>query len=119
MKRKAKKHKTKGKDIYITDLSFEVDEEELKKLFSVCGTVRSVHLLTDSRSGLFNGRAFVCMSNDAETKDAINTLDGTRLIDRIIKVRETRPKGVADPDTAEVEPEVKERKRRPTKGRRR
>lgn len=112
MKSKPAKYKTKGKDIYITDISFDVEEEDLRKLFSVCGTVRSVHMLTDAKTGHFNGRAFVSMANDAETKDAINTLDGTRLVNRCISVSEARPK--QEVETA-VE-EVREKKRRPTKG---
>lgn len=110
------KNKTKGKDIYVTDISFDAGEEDLKKLFAVCGTVRSVHLLTDARSGNFNGRAFVCMANDAETKEAINMLDGTRLINRCIKVCATREKPIGEP-IAEVAQERTCRRRQP-KGRR-
>ncbi|NOY14470.1 MAG: RNA-binding protein [Deltaproteobacteria bacterium] len=109
------KNKTKGKDIYVTDISFDAGEEDLKKLFSVCGTVRSVHLLTDARTGNFNGRAFVCMASDAETKEAINMLDGTRLINRCISVCATREKPAAEPFAAT---EKRPRQRRQPKGRR-
>jgi len=115
MKKKSVKHKTKGKDIYITDISFDVEEEDLRKLFSVCGTVRSVHMLTDAKTGHFNGRAFVSMSNDAETKDAINTLDGTRLVNRCISVSEARPKAAVEP----VVEETSGKTRRQPGGRRR
>ncbi len=107
------KKKTKGKDIYVTDISFDAGEEDLIKLFSVCGTVRSVHLLTDTRSGKFNGRAFVCMASDAETKEAINMLDGTRLIDRCISVCPTREKSEGEPHVEEVTEEKKRHRRQP------
>lgn len=107
------KNKTKGKDIYVTDISFDASEEDLIKLFSVCGTVRSVHLLTDTRTGNFNGRAFVCMSNDAETKEAINMLDGTRLINRCISVCATREKGEGEPPVEEAKEEKTRRRRQP------
>jgi len=114
MKSKTKKHKTKGRDIYVDDISFEVEEEDLRKLFSVCGTVRTIKMLTDVKSGLFNGRAFISMSTDAETKDAIHSLDGTRLINRSIRVSEVKPKEVS---TSEPEVKaVKERSRRQSKG---
>jgi RNA recognition motif-containing protein len=116
MKSKAAKHKTKGKDIYVTDISFDVEEEDLRKLFSVCGTVRSVHMLTDAKTGHFNGRAFVSMASDAQTKDAINTLDGTRLVNRCISVSEARAKQETEEPAVE---EVKEKQRRPRPKRRR
>ena len=106
----------KGKEIYITEISFDVGEEDLRNLFSVCGTVRSIHLLTDARSGQFTGRAYLRMANDAETKDAINTLDGARLINRCIRVREAKPKEVEAPPVEETK---ERRPRRPVKGRRR
>lgn len=109
------KKNLKGRDIYVTDISFDVEEEDLRKLFSVCGTVRSVKLMTDERTGHFTGRAFVRMGNEAETKDAINTLDGARLINRCIKVHEAKQKDVTPPAATAV----RERPRRQPKGRRR
>ncbi|MDT8420098.1 MAG: RNA-binding protein [Desulfuromonadales bacterium] len=109
------KKNTKVRDIYVTDISFDVDEEDIRKLFSVCGTVRSVKLMTDERTGNFTGRAFVRMGNDAETQDAIKTLDGARLINRCIRVHEAKPAEAAPP--ADTPP--RERSRRPPKGRRR
>lgn len=109
------KKNVKGKEIHITDISFDVEEEDLRKLFSVCGTVRSIHMMTDPKTDQFLGRAYLRMANDAETKEAINMLDGTRLINRCIRVREAKPKEVAEP----VVEEKKERSRRQPKGRRR
>ena len=86
------KTKAKIKDIFVSDISFEATEEDIHKLFSVCGTVRSINMVTDKRTEQFKGVAFVCMSNDAETKEAINMLDGTRLIDRCIVVSAAKTK---------------------------
>ncbi len=108
------KNKAKSKDVYVSDISFDVIEEDLHKLFSVCGTVRAVHMLTDQRSDQFNGRAFVRMASDAEAKDAVNMLDGTRLINRCIRVSAARDKPIVTPvvEVAEKEP----RRRRAAKG---
>ncbi len=91
------KNRAKNKDIFVAEISFEAGEEDLRKLFSVCGTVRNIKLLTDARSGKFSGRAFVRMGSDAEAKDAVQTLDGTRLIDRCIRVSAARDKPEAKP----------------------
>ena len=95
----------------------EATEEDLHKLFSVCGTVRSINMVNDPRSGQFRGIAFVCMSNDAETREAINMLDGTRLIDRCIGVAAAKTKEeMAATTTVEI-PEKRARRKRVPKGR--
>lgn len=96
------KNRAKNKDIFVAEISFEAGEEDLRKLFSVCGTVRNIKLLTDQRSGKFSGRAFVRMASDAEARDAVQVLDGALLIDRCIRVSAARDKQPAEPaiDTA-------------------
>ncbi|WP_020676349.1 RNA recognition motif domain-containing protein [Geopsychrobacter electrodiphilus] len=109
-------HKSKVKDIYVADISFEVVEEDLQKLFSVCGTVKAINMLKDDRTGHFNGRAFIRMASDAEAKEAINMLDGTRLINRCISVSAARDKPIIEP--IEETAVKKSRRPRPGKGRR-
>ncbi|MCF6178637.1 MAG: RNA-binding protein [Geopsychrobacter sp.] len=108
------RNKSKIRDIYVADISFDVVEEDLHKLFSVCGTVRAINMMNDERSGNFNGRAFIRMSTDAQAKEAVNMLDGTRLLNRCIHVSSARDK----PLVAE-QPEEKDKKpakrRRPPK----
>jgi RNA recognition motif-containing protein len=113
------KNRSKLREIFVGDISFEATEEDLRQLFSVCGTVRAVSMLTDTRSGKFIGRAFICMATDAEAKDAIATLDGARLLNRCIRVNAAQDK----PQVAIVQPaarpgagDKKSRTRRPGKG---
>lgn len=112
------KTKSPIKDIFVADISFEVTEEDLHKLFSVCGTVRSIHMLTDPKNGQFRGIAFIRMANDAENREAINMLDGTRLIDRCISVSAAKSKAemTATADVVEL-PEKRIRRKRVPKGR--
>ncbi len=110
------KVKTKIKDIFVADISFEASEEDLHKLFSVCGTVRSIHMLTDPKNDQFKGIAFVKMSTDAENRDAINMLDGTRLIDRCISVSAAKSKEELTSEVVEL-PEKRTRRKRVPKGR--
>lgn len=108
------KERAANKDIYVSDLSYEATEEDVAKLFALCGTVRSVHMLLTPQ-GQSRGIAFVRMSNDKETREAITMLDGTRLIDRCIKVSAAKSK---EERTEAVEiPVSNARRRRPPSGR--
>ena len=111
------KTKTKIKDIFVSDISFEATEEDLHKLFSVCGTLRSINMVTDARNDQFKGVAFVCMSNDAETREAINMLDGTRLIDRCIGVSAAKTKEEMKAEAPVEILEKRVRRKRVPKGR--
>lgn len=111
------KHKSINKDVFVTDISFEATEEDLQKLFALCGTVRAIHMMTDPKTGKFRGCAFVRMSTAEEAKDAVVTLDELRLLDRCISVQPARPKATTPPAVTEAPPEKPKRTRRP--GRRR
>jgi RNA recognition motif-containing protein len=80
-----------GRELYVGSISFDAGEEDLRRLFAVSGTVSTVHLITDPLTGKFKGCAYVKMSNAEEAKDAIESLDGALLIDRVITVTEARP----------------------------
>lgn len=109
-------NKANNKDLYVSDISFDADEEELRKLFALCGTVRSIHMITDRRTGEQKGCAYVRMASASEAKDALNTLDGTLLINRCIRVRMARPKNTAPP--APPAPSEKPQHARQRRGRR-
>ena len=87
-----------GKHLYVTNIPFEATEEELHRLFSVAGRVKSVKLLTDPVSGKPRGVGFVEMSTPKETKDAIESLDDAFFIDRQISVAEARDNPDRQPD---------------------
>lgn len=80
-----------ARQLYVTNIPFQATEEELKRLFSVSGTVRSVKILADPDTGKSKGCGFVEMATDAEAKDAVLTLDDALFIDRQITVVEARP----------------------------
>lgn len=88
-----------SKDLYVKNLSLQATEEDLRKLFSLCGKVTYIHLVRDSKNGQFVGAGYVKMSSEAEARDARVTLDGTRLIDRVIVVTEALPRGTTPTPT--------------------
>ncbi|OHB24857.1 MAG: RNA-binding protein [Desulfuromonadaceae bacterium GWC2_58_13] len=77
-------------DVYVGNISFEATEEDVRKLFEVAGKVRSIHMITDHKSGKFKGCAFVKMA-DVKAKEVIDTLDGALLVNRKIEVSEAKP----------------------------
>ena len=90
------KNPVSSRELYISEISFSAEEEDLRKLFVLFGTVNSVHMVKDPKSGLFKGSAFIRMATPAQAKDALS-LDGTYLIDRCISVTAARPKQTEGP----------------------
>lgn len=78
------------RELYVGSLPFETTEEDLAKLFSVCGTVQSVHIIVDKISGKSKGCGYVKMTTVEEAKDALLSLDGALLDNRKITVAEAR-----------------------------
>lgn len=81
-----------GVEIYVGHISGTVTEDEVQRLFSVVGTVTSVHLVTDPASGESRGCGYVRMSTDEEAREAIDLLNGAKLGDRLIVVKNAPPK---------------------------
>jgi RNA recognition motif-containing protein len=82
-----------GIEVYVGQLSAAVTEDELRKLFSVAGTVESVHLVKNSGSGDLRGCAYVRMSTGDEACQAISLLDGAELANRRIVVKDVTKQG--------------------------
>jgi len=81
-----------GVEIYVGHISGTVTEDEVQKLFSVVGTVTSVHLVVDPASGESRGCGYVRMSTEEEAREAIDLLDGAKLGDCLIVVKDAPPK---------------------------
>ena len=77
-------------DIYVGNLTYEVEESAIKELFAPHGNVSGVKLLTDRETGRSRGIAFVTMDDFKEAKAAIKALDGKELSGRPIKVNQAR-----------------------------
>jgi len=99
-----------SKDLYVTNIALEATEEDIRKLFSVVGKVAYIHLVTDAKTGQFKGCGYIKMSSEKEAREAITTLDGARLINRLIKVNEARPQKTAGHNVgADRRPPVREK----------
>jgi RNA recognition motif-containing protein len=78
-------------NIYVSNLSFQVTDEQLRSLFDKFGEVTSAKVITDRESGRSRGFAFVEMADKAG-EEAMKELDGTHLDGRTISVSKARPK---------------------------
>ena len=79
-------------NIYVGNLDFKVEENDLEEAFEVFGAVSSAKVITDKYSGRSKGFGFVTMENDEEANKAIGELNGTSLKSREITVNEARPR---------------------------
>ena len=79
-------------NIYVGNLSFEVNEDDLQQAFSAYGQVATVNIIKDKFSGESRGFGFVDMPAKAEAEAAISGLNGTDLKGRTITVNEARPR---------------------------
>ena len=68
--------------VYIGNLPYEVERDELSKVFADYGSVKRVHLPTDRETGKPRGFAFVDMGSDAEEEAAIAAFDGAEWMGR-------------------------------------
>jgi len=80
-----------AKEIYVGHISENATEEDVWKLFSVMGTVTSVHLIINPETGEFKRCGYVRMQSGINLDEVVETLDGTYLIDREIVVSIARP----------------------------
>ena len=78
--------------IYIGNLSYEVNQEDLSEVFAEYGTVKRVHIPTDRETGRVRGFAFVEMESEDNEDKAIEALDGAEWMNRQLKVNKARPR---------------------------
>lgn len=83
--------------IFVAKLDFGVSDDELKGLFEEYGTVVKSHIAKDKETGKPRGFAFVEMSSDEETANAIRGLDGHTINGRSIVVKEAEDRGSSKP----------------------
>jgi RNA recognition motif-containing protein len=79
-------------NIYISNLSFGVQDEDLRKLFAEYGEVSSAKIITDKFTGKSRGFGFVEMPDSPSAENAINGLNNASIDGRSVKVMEARPK---------------------------
>ena len=79
-------------NIYVSNLSFNVQDEDLREFFAEYGDVSSAKVIMDKFTNRSRGFGFVEMSDNAAAQKAIQELDGATVEGRAIKVSEAKPR---------------------------
>ena len=80
------------KNIFVGNLSFNTNEDELRQMFEAYGQVDRVSIMTDRDTGRSRGFGFVEMASNEDGEKAITALNGSQVGGRTINVNEARPK---------------------------
>jgi RNA recognition motif-containing protein len=81
-----------GRRLFVGNLSYQTDENELTELFGQFGAVENAQIMRDMATGRARGFAFVEMATDEEAAAAATGLNNTQFGGRTIAVNEARPR---------------------------
>lgn len=81
-----------GKKLFISNLDFEINNDQLREMFSEIGPAVSVVIATDRETKRSKGFAFIEMESEDDSKKAIEQLNNKVVNGRPMKVCEDRGK---------------------------
>lgn len=79
-------------NIYISNLNYSVRDEQLETLFAAYGEVSSAKVIMDRETGRSRGFGFVEMTSDEDGQKAIDALNQSEFVSKVINVNVARPK---------------------------
>lgn len=79
-------------NIYISNLSYGVNDADLKDLFAEYGEISSAKVITDRETGRSRGFGFVEMADDAQAQKAIEELNQAEYDGKVINVTVAKPR---------------------------
>lgn len=79
-------------NIYVSNLSRDTTEDDLREVFEAFGQVTSVNIIKDKYSGESREFGFVEMPSKDEAQAALDGLNGKELKEKAIIVNEARPR---------------------------
>lgn len=79
-------------NIYVSNLGFNVQDEDLKEYFEEYGEVTSAKVITDKFTNRSRGFGFVEMADNTAAEKAIKELNGAVVEGRSISVTVARPR---------------------------
>lgn len=83
-------------NIYVSNLSYKLTDNDLRKLFEEYGEVSSAKVIMDRESGRSRGFGFVEMPIDTEGQKAIDELNQAEYYGKVINVNIARPRPEGD-----------------------
>jgi RNA recognition motif-containing protein len=79
-------------NIYVANIPFKAKDDDLRELFEQYGEVTSAIIIIDKMTQRSRGFGFVEMKNDAEAREAIQSLNGHDFMEKTLVVNEARPR---------------------------
>jgi RNA recognition motif-containing protein len=79
-------------NMYVSNLSFHTNDDDLRKLFEPFGQVSSAKVISDRETGRSRGFGFVEMDSSTDANQAISKLNGKEIEGRFISVTIAREK---------------------------
>ena len=79
-------------NMYVSNLSFHTNDDDLRKLFEQFGAVSSAKVINDRETGRSRGFGFVEMGSDEEAKEAMKGLNNKEIEGRAMSVTVAREK---------------------------
>ena len=80
-----------SRKLYVGNIPFETNENDLQELFAEAGAVESVNVVRDRETGRARGFAFVEMATDEAAPAAVSQLHDRTFGGRRLTVNEARP----------------------------
>ena len=79
-------------NIYVANIPFKANDEQLNALFAQYGEVSSAKIITDKFTQQSRGFGFVEMNDNEAAKQAMEALNGYDFMGKTLSVNEARPK---------------------------
>ena len=79
-------------NIYIANIPFKAKDNDLRELFEQYGEVQSAKIIMDKVTQRSRGFGFVEMNDDAEAREAIESLNGADFMGKTLVVNEASPR---------------------------
>ncbi|MFP4055366.1 MAG: RNA recognition motif domain-containing protein [Candidatus Brocadiia bacterium] len=80
-------------NIYVGNLSYDMDDAALRAAFEAYGEVTSAQVITDRDTGRSRGFGFVEMPSDEEARAAMEGLNGSEVMGRNLNVERAHRSG--------------------------
>lgn len=80
-----------GKKLFVGNLSYSIDSDQLQNIFSAVGPVASAQVIMDRSTGRSKGFGFVEMETEEAAADGIQKLNGQEQGGRAMTVSEAKP----------------------------
>ncbi|MFW6109935.1 MAG: RNA recognition motif domain-containing protein [Patescibacteria group bacterium] len=88
-----------AQELFVGNLDYGIDSEQLKKIFEAVGEVTNAKVVTDKETGKSKGFGFISMGSEESAQKAIEVLNEKEFAGRAIAVEEAKSSQDSEPST--------------------